>query len=129
MCCSETKGCHLCEISCVYSGECVKISKIRPMNCGHFLLKRGSVEGHWNLSGVYSHSFHLFLYNSVLIACGLVVLEEGHRETVIHAECRLFMWLLWGHAQKTFSLPVTLHLLASQGKYDGNVLWFVSRAV
>lgn len=72
----------------------------------------GPLEPQWRILPLLSP----FIYNSVLIACGLVVLEEGHRETVIHAECRLFMWLLWGHAQKTFSLPVTLHLLASQGK-------------
>lgn len=39
---SESKGCHFCEMSCVHFRECVKI---RPMDCGHSLLKGGAEDG------------------------------------------------------------------------------------
>lgn len=56
------------------------------MDYRHSLLKRGVGEGRAIGPSVE------FMYNSVLIACSLVVSEEGgHGEAVIHSERRLFM--------------------------------------
>lgn len=91
-------------------------------------------EDHWPLSwGAFS--FQLFMSNSVLIACSLVVSEEGgHGEAVIRSERRLR-----GHAEKPFVLPAThlprLYTSAQQthwlpgARCDGNVLWLVAGTV